>query len=506
MLQSDLLNDLDDLGSDSDEEVDHEQGVLGASAESGDESLEGLEDESNDYSDDLDKSSLLRLVRQKRKHAATVQLRSKPDYLEHMSSVSAALEDPKPPEILSYTTLEDSPDYKLIVISQQLLVDIEDEKDGSITRVVELYNPRFPELEQLISNKITFVEVVQRIGNEMDVSNVNLSDILPNKLAMIVNVAASVSQGEALPEESASECNSLCDAIMELEADKALLLRFLESRMPLIAPNLSAFIGPEVAARLLALAGGLRALSMIPACNISSIGLDKRNLNGLSTISSSNNVGPLGTVDFVSGCPSIYRKKLLKTLVGKISLAARIDVSDGSMKTSEASLYGLGYRNDMLAKIELWKKPDKARTKKALPIPAEKPRSKRGGKRVRKLKERREQSELSKLANRVATSGTEGTEYGDSAMGFDRGMVGHKDVGRMRAVVEKRNELGLTKKQRKMLDVDSKKQVNEPGDGLVTSLAFTPAQGMELSDPQAASKAARATSTWFDDKGFKSSK
>ena len=57
-----------------------------------------------------------------------------------------------------------------------------------------------------------------------------------------------------------------------------------------------------------------------------------------------------------------------------------------------------------------------------------------------------------------------------------------------------------------MLDVDSKKQVNEPGDGLVTSLAFTPAQGMELSDPQAASKAARATSTWFDDKGFKSSK
>lgn len=35
-----------------------------------------------------------------------------------------------------------------------------------------------------------------------------------------------------------------------------------------IAPNLSAAIGSEVAARLMGVAGGLLALSRIPACNI----------------------------------------------------------------------------------------------------------------------------------------------------------------------------------------------------------------------------------------------
>jgi hypothetical protein len=40
-----------------------------------------------------------------------------------------------------------------------------------------------------------------------------------------------------------------------------------------IAPNLSAAIGSEVAARLMGVAGGLLALSRIPACNIQVGGL-----------------------------------------------------------------------------------------------------------------------------------------------------------------------------------------------------------------------------------------
>ena len=46
------------------------------------------------------------------------------------------------------------------------------------------------------------------------------------------------------------------------------IIRFVEGRMGNIAPNLSAAIGSEVAARLMGVAGGLLALSRIPACNI----------------------------------------------------------------------------------------------------------------------------------------------------------------------------------------------------------------------------------------------
>jgi U4/U6 small nuclear ribonucleoprotein PRP31 len=46
------------------------------------------------------------------------------------------------------------------------------------------------------------------------------------------------------------------------------MLRYLENRMHLIAPNLCAIVGSGVAAKLIASAGGIVELAKIPACNI----------------------------------------------------------------------------------------------------------------------------------------------------------------------------------------------------------------------------------------------
>lgn len=52
------------------------------------------------------------------------------------------------------------------------------------------------------------------------------------------------------------------------------LIAFVESRMTYIAPNLSAVVGTATAAKLLGAAGGLDALSKIPACNLTVRGSD----------------------------------------------------------------------------------------------------------------------------------------------------------------------------------------------------------------------------------------
>jgi U4/U6 small nuclear ribonucleoprotein PRP31 len=51
------------------------------------------------------------------------------------------------------------------------------------------------------------------------------------------------------------------------------IIKFVESRMHQIAPNLSAAVGSEVAARLMGVAGGLMSLSKMPACNVQ-VGFD----------------------------------------------------------------------------------------------------------------------------------------------------------------------------------------------------------------------------------------
>lgn len=59
-----------------------------------------------------------------------------------------------------------------------------------------------------------------------------------------------------------------CAMILQLEEDKGAILRLVQRRMDRIAPNLSAAVGTEIAAQLMGVAGGLVALSKMPACNV----------------------------------------------------------------------------------------------------------------------------------------------------------------------------------------------------------------------------------------------
>ena len=115
------------------------------------------------------------------------------------------------------------------------------------------------------------------IGNEMDMTMLELGDILPNASVMIVSVTGSTTSGQPLPEADLADCFRACDegeyaclvvflvanipsahvvaaadndndndddvVVLRLDEDKASILKFVESRMSYIAPNLSHMIG-----------------------------------------------------------------------------------------------------------------------------------------------------------------------------------------------------------------------------------------------------------------------
>ena len=127
----------------------------------------------------------------------------------------------------------------------------------------------------------------------------------------------------------------------------------------------------------------------------------------------------------------------------KVTLAIRIDSYQNGTDFSE----GAKLRKELEEKLEKLQEPSKAKTKKALPIPEEKKRSKRGGRRVRKMKERYAVTDLQSQQNKISFSLNDG-EYGDSAMGVDKGMIGSKENGRIRAPQKKENKVGLSKRQK----------------------------------------------------------
>lgn len=85
---------------------------------------------------------------------------------------------------------------------------------------------------------------------------------------MVVSVTASTTAGQPLSDDNLQKLLHACDVALQLDKDKADILKLVQMKMHNIAPNLSAAVGTEIAARLMGIAGGLTNLSKMPACNV----------------------------------------------------------------------------------------------------------------------------------------------------------------------------------------------------------------------------------------------
>lgn len=495
-----ILKDLDDLDYDDNDDEENERGGLNADLDDldeldddGDNDNDG--DEEDDDENEGDKTGSIDIVKiVKAKLASSIGLfRGSQKYKAQMATVQNALESKtnrSTAETLSSLQADD--EYNLILDCNRFIHAIDEELSETHRFVSETYAKKFPELESLIPSKVDYVKSVLRIGNETDMTLVDLNDLLPSATVMVVSVTGSTTAGKQLSESDLALVVRGCEEVLQLQQDKNFLLAFVESRMTSLAPNICALIGARLAALLVGLAGGVVALSKIPACNIEVMGQEKRHLAGFSNASALPHTGILYQCELVQRCPPFLRRKLLKQVASKVALLARVDsYARGDDKRSV--LQGERFRTEVEEKIEKLLEPDKARTKKALPVPEEKKRSKRGGKRVRKMKERYAMTEMRAQHNKISFDPGAG-EYGDSAMGLDRGMLGQRESGHVRAAVRK--EVSLVKKQKK--ESGARAGASSATNGLASSLAFTPVQGIELVNPSAAAaRLKEANSKWF---------
>lgn len=59
----------------------------------------------------------------------------------------------------------------------------------------DLYSKRFPELESLIHTPLEYIRTVQLLQNDLEVTRVDVGEILPAATIMVVSVTASTTQG-----------------------------------------------------------------------------------------------------------------------------------------------------------------------------------------------------------------------------------------------------------------------------------------------------------------------
>ncbi|EJD53807.1 Nop domain-containing protein [Auricularia subglabra TFB-10046 SS5] len=391
-----------------------------------------------------------------------------------------------------------NPEYNVIVAANNLSVEIDNEILLVNKFIRDHYAPRFPELEQLVIDPAMYIKAVRVIANNEDIAKLNLASVLPPAIVMSVVMTSTTTTGRPLSAAKWNAISEACNLADRLEAARNKIFAYVSSRMTMLAPNLSAIIGTSIAAKLLGVAGGLNALAKMPACNVHLLGAQKKIAAGFST-SASRHTGFVFQSDIVRQTDKSLRVKAQRTVGAKCVLAARMDME---RKQRDGS-YGRQLREKVEMVLEKLAAPPPQRVGKALPVPVEGTKKRRGGKRARKAKEAYAQTELRKQQNRMAFGEAE-EEVGAFDQTKGLGMIGAA-TGRVRAggadskskaKMSKANKLrtALLTQQAKA-STSSAAQITS---GTATSLAVTPAQGFELVNRAAiAQRVKEANEKWF---------
>ncbi|KAL9245860.1 hypothetical protein vseg_019462 [Gypsophila vaccaria] len=288
---------------------------------------------------------------------------------------------------------------QMIVECNELLVDIENEIMVVYNYIRDNYRVKFPELESIVPNPIEYARVVEKIGNETDLTLVDLKGILGPSIIMAVCLTAPTTSGKALTDDVLQKTVEACWGAIELDSARENVLGIVENRMSYMAPNLCELVGSRVAAKLVGSAGGLGALAKMAACDVQLLGAEnkKKSVAGYSS-AYYYHIGYLEQTEIFQSTPSGIRKRACRVLAAKSTLLARVD----SMRGDPTGTMGRAFRKDVLNKFDKWQERPPPKITQPLRVPDLGPKKKsRGGRRLRKMKERYAVTDIRKAANRM---------------------------------------------------------------------------------------------------------
>jgi len=125
---------------------------------------------------------------------------------------------------------------------------------------------------------------------------------------------------------------ALAERIVDLEAEREALRALVKSETLSVAPNLAAIAGPVLAARLIALAGGLEGLARKPSGTVQVLGAEDALFAHLQGRATSPKHGVIYIHEYVRGTRPEERGSAARALAGKLAIAARVDHYSGKRK------------------------------------------------------------------------------------------------------------------------------------------------------------------------------
>jgi len=197
------------------------------------------------------------------------------------------------------------------------VIDAIDEINKSLNtfsaRLREWYSLHFPEMDDEIKEHEKYAKIVSEFGLR--------DNIKEGKLAQLKEK----SMGIDLNEEDGEILRGYATRLRELFKLRDKLENYIDKLLKEVAPNLRGIAGPLLAARLIALAGGLDKLAKKPSSTIQLLGAEKALFRFLHGRGKSPKHGVIFMHPYVQKAPPKKRGKIARILASKLSIAAKLD-------------------------------------------------------------------------------------------------------------------------------------------------------------------------------------
>ena len=169
---------------------------------------------------------------------------------------------------------------QLLTRTNQYLMMMEQELEVYHSKVVDIYQYKFPQLDTIITNRQQYIQVVQILDNHTDITMKSIQDslnrYLTNQQIITISIAYSTCNGRSLTTEEVQRLHQHVQYIIQqLLHYQSICLQYIEQQMIYTVPNMVSFLNSSsLAAQLLSHVphGSMEQLTKIPACNLQLIG------------------------------------------------------------------------------------------------------------------------------------------------------------------------------------------------------------------------------------------
>lgn len=255
--------------------------------------------------------------------------------------------------------------------------DIDKTVNLYVARLREWYSIHFPELDEIVKEHEDYVKIVAELGERDNITREALVELgFSEEKAGEIAEAAANSIGADLSEFDVEAVRTLARIVSELYTLRRKLTEYIEEVTREVAPNVTALVGPLLAARLITLAGSLEKLARLPASTIQVLGAEKALFRALRTGGKPPKHGIIFQYPEIHRSPRWQRGKIARALAAKLAIAAKVDAYSGRY-------IGDKLREELKTRIEevkrVYAKPPKreAEAEKPAPRPG-KPRREKG--------------------------------------------------------------------------------------------------------------------------------